>query len=97
MRPRAASATSPANEKGTMKGSVTQAGRVSVADQCRRLAEMLSCDAGGVMSIASGQRRVAWWAAPDSPPLPARLDDVLEGRTDGWVELLRFEKMNGEH
>ncbi len=68
-----------------MKGSVTQAGRVSVADQCRRLAEMLSCDAVGVMSIASGHRRVAWWTAPGSPPLPARLDDVLEDRADGWI------------
>jgi signal transduction histidine kinase len=57
----------------------------SVTDECRRLAELLRLDAVGVVTTAAGKRRVAWWAAPGSPSLPARLEDILEGREDGWI------------
>lgn len=60
-------------------------GRASVTDECRRLAELLHLDAVGVMSTASGRRKMAWWAVPGSPPLPSRLDDILQGRSDGWI------------
>jgi signal transduction histidine kinase len=57
----------------------------SVTDECRRLAELLRLDAVGVVTSAGGRRRVAWWAAPGSPPLPARLDDIVDGREQGWI------------
>jgi signal transduction histidine kinase len=57
----------------------------SVTDECRRLAELLRLDAVGVVTTAAGKRRVAWWAAPGGPSLPARLEDILEGREDGWI------------
>jgi signal transduction histidine kinase len=57
----------------------------SVADDCRRLAERLRLDAVGV-AVGEGQgRQVTWWAAPDGPPLPARLDDVLDGTDAAWL------------
>ena len=62
-----------------------QTGRASVTDECRRLAELLRLDAVGVVTTTAGRRRVAWWAAPGCPPLPARLEDVLEGRSEGWI------------
>ena len=59
--------------------------RPSVTDECRRLAELLKLDAVGVVTNTSGRRRVAWWAAPGSPALPSRLDDITEGRVQGWI------------
>ncbi|HEX9376465.1 MAG TPA: sensor histidine kinase [Actinomycetota bacterium] len=57
----------------------------SVIDECRRVAERLSLDAVGVVSGGIGERQVTWWAAPGGPPLPARLEDVLDGREAGWL------------
>jgi len=57
----------------------------SVADDCRRLAERLRLDAVGVAVGVGDARQVTWWAAPDGPPLPARLDDVLLGTDAGWL------------
>src|SRR5690348_9385711 len=57
----------------------------SVADDCRRLAERLRLDAVGVAVGAGQGRQVTWWAAPDGPPLPARLDDVLDGTDAAWL------------
>ena len=56
----------------------------SVADDCRRLAERLRLDAVGV-AIGEAGRQVTWWAAPDGPPLPSRLDDVLGGADPAWL------------
>ncbi|MBI4261735.1 MAG: hypothetical protein HY658_14360 [Actinobacteria bacterium] len=67
------------------ESSAMRTGRASITDECRRLAELLRLDAVGVVTATEGSRRVAWWAAPDCPPLPARLDDVLEGRSEGWI------------
>jgi signal transduction histidine kinase len=57
----------------------------SVTEQCRRLGELLHLDAVGVASETEGRPRVTWWAAPGAPALPARLDDVLDGRAPGWI------------
>jgi len=57
----------------------------SVIDECRRVAERLRLDAVGVVSGANGERQVTWWAAPGGPPLPSRLEDILDGREDGWI------------
>src|SRR5438067_2219915 len=61
---------------GTAASSVTQ--------ECRRLAELLRLDVVGVVSSARGERRVALWSDPGAPA-PADLDDVLEGRAEGWI------------
>jgi len=57
----------------------------SVTDDCRRLAERLRLDAVGVAVGVDDDRQVTWWAAPDGPPLPARLDDILDGTDAGWL------------
>ena len=57
----------------------------SIAEQCRRVGELLRLDAVGVAAEVGGRPRVAWWAAPGAPALPARLDDVLERRAPGWI------------
>src|SRR3954452_19582183 len=57
----------------------------SLADDCRRLAERLRLDAVGVAVGVEPERHVTWWAAPDGPPLPSRLDDVLGGDDSGWL------------
>ncbi|HEY7281839.1 MAG TPA: sensor histidine kinase [Actinomycetota bacterium] len=57
----------------------------SVADDCRRLGERLRLDAVGVAVGEGADRRVTWWAAPDGPPLPARLDDLLGGTDPRWL------------
>jgi signal transduction histidine kinase len=53
--------------------------------ECRRLAELLNLDAVGLMRTGASSRRIAWWTAPGSGPLPLHLDDVLEGRAQGWI------------
>ncbi len=78
-----ASATRP--DEDDVNGSAVRTGNAPVTDECRRLAELLNLDAVGVVSSASGRRRVAWWAAPGSPALPSRLDDILGGRVEGWI------------
>ena len=57
----------------------------SVADDCRRLAERLRLDAVGVVFGVGADRQVTWWAAPDGPPLPSRLDDVIGGGDSRWL------------
>src|SRR5215210_3948437 len=57
----------------------------TIVDECRRIGELLRLDAVGVMSRADGRRRVAWWAAPGSPALPPRLDDVISRKVEGWI------------
>jgi signal transduction histidine kinase len=52
--------------------------------ECRRIAELLHLDAVGI-ARGGDRRRIAWWARPGSPALPMNVDDVVEGRTDGWV------------
>ncbi len=73
------------NGKGRAGQAVARTEGSSVTQECRRLAELLHLDAVGVLSTASGRRRVAWWAAPGSAQLPPKLDDILDGRADGWI------------
>ena len=57
----------------------------SVTDECRRLAELLRLEAVGVATQISDGVRMSWWSAPGTPPLPARLDEVLAGDVAGWI------------
>jgi len=59
--------------------------RTDETGECRRLAEYLDLDAVGVMRTEAGRRRVSWWVAPGSGPLPLDIADALEGRAEGWV------------
>lgn len=59
--------------------------RADETAECRRLAEHLDLDAVGVMRTEAGSRRVSWWVAPGSGPLPLDIADALEGRAEGWV------------
>ncbi|MDP9341576.1 MAG: sensor histidine kinase [Actinomycetota bacterium] len=56
-----------------------------VAEECRRLAELLRLDVVGVATTSGGERKLALWTDPNGPPVPARVDDVLEGPVDGWI------------
>ncbi len=56
-----------------------------MTNECKRLARLLHLDGIGAVRNEHGRRRVAWWTAPGSAPLPMSLDDVLEGRVDGWI------------
>ncbi len=53
--------------------------------ECKRLAGLLHLDGIGAVRSEHGRRRATWWTAPGSAPLPMSLDDVLEGRVDGWI------------
>jgi signal transduction histidine kinase len=65
------------------------ASAASLRDECRRVGELLKLDAVGVAAAvgttSASTRRVTWWTALDSPPLPPRLEDILGGRIDGWL------------
>ncbi|MEW6059194.1 MAG: ATP-binding protein [Actinomycetota bacterium] len=61
--------------------------------ECRRLAELLHLDVVGVVRGEGGKRRIAWWAAPGSGPLPLDLDDVVEGRAEGWIACPRGDDL----
>ena len=63
------------------------------AAECRRLAELLNLDAVGLLRRGASTRRIAWWAAPGSGPLPLHLDDVLEGRAEGWIACPRGDDL----
>ncbi|HLB61862.1 MAG TPA: ATP-binding protein [Actinomycetota bacterium] len=63
----------------------TRAGTEAAGEGCRRVAERLRLSAVGVLATDEGRRRSAWWVSPGSGPVPARLEDVLEGRAEGWI------------
>jgi len=63
------------------------------AAECRRLAELLNLDAVGIMRSDASSRRIAWWATPGSGPHPLHLDDVLEGRAEGWIACPRGDDL----
>ena len=58
--------------------------RASGVEACRRVAERLGLDVVGV-AVNGAARRTTWWTAPDARPLPARVDEVLEGRVAGFI------------
>src|SRR5881396_730456 len=63
------------------------------AAECRRLAELLNLDTVGLLRRGASTRRIAWWAAPGSGPLPLHLDDVLEGPAEGWIACPRGDDL----
>lgn len=62
-----------------------QSASARVGEECRRVAELLRLTAVGVIGEEGGRRHAAWWVAPGTPPLPSRLDDVLQGLVEGWI------------
>ena len=69
----------------TLKTTTAATTAERMTSECKRLVELLHLDAVGAMRSEDGRRRVVWWTAPGSPPLPMSLDDILEGRADGWI------------
>jgi signal transduction histidine kinase len=57
----------------------------SVADECRRLGELLDLDAVGIAAVVDGERRVASWS--DAGPIEEtpELERVLAGSAEGWL------------
>jgi len=57
----------------------------SVADECRRLGELLDLDAVGIAAVVDGERRVASWS--DAGPIEEtpELNRVLAGSAEGWL------------
>jgi signal transduction histidine kinase len=55
------------------------------AAECRRLAEVLSLDAVGIVRHDGGRRRVSWWTSPGADFLPGDVSDILEGRALDWI------------
>jgi len=75
--------------------TVTLGSPTSDANECRRLAELLSLDAVGVVRAQGGRRRVAWWASPGTEVVP--LDRILEGTASGWLAFPRGEDLVFAH
>ena len=73
----------PADDEETVETTIERD-----SAECRRLAELLHLDAVGI-ARGGDRRRIAWWARPGSPASPMNLDDVIEGRVDGWVVTIR--------
>jgi signal transduction histidine kinase len=55
------------------------------AERCRRLAKSLALDAVGVLHRDDGGRTLTWWTAPEAPGLPLDVDQIVDGRADGWI------------
>jgi len=68
-----------------MRDLDTRAGTEAAAEGCRRAAERLRLSAVGVVTAGGGRERCAWWVSPGSGPVPALIDDVIEGRAEGWI------------
>ena len=71
--------------RDVVRGTAAARPSSSVTDECRRLAELLRLDAVGVATGISGRMRVSWWGTRDGAPLPARLDDIIQGKVAGWM------------
>lgn len=57
----------------------------AAVERFRRFGVSLGFDAVGAVVEHGGARKVTWWHAPDAPALPMRLDDVVDGRLEGWL------------
>jgi signal transduction histidine kinase len=55
----------------------------AVADECRRLAELLDLDAVGITAVIDGERRVSSWNVGGDPE--PEVDRILAGSGEGWV------------
>ena len=78
-----------------MNATTTLGSRVSDADECRRLAELLNLDAVGVVRAVDGRRRVSWWTSPGTQVAP--LERILEGTAAGWIAFPRDEDLVFAH
>ena len=57
----------------------------SIADECRRLADLLDLDAVGIAGIVEDERRVASWGHAGPVEDTPELERILAGRADGWI------------
>jgi signal transduction histidine kinase len=69
---------------GPSLGALPATPWASGVEACRRVAERLGLDVVGV-AVNGAARRTTWWTAPDARPLPARIDEVLEGRVADFI------------
>ena len=78
----------PATPAGTSgaeaDASVLDPARAGV-ERFRRFGVSLGFDAVGAVVEDGEGRKVTWWHASDAPALPIRIDDVVEGRLEGWL------------
>jgi signal transduction histidine kinase len=68
-----------------LKQPVVSAEPQSLSDACREIGRALALDVVGVLSYGPGGRRLTWWQGSGGPTRPQRVDDVLDGRVDGWI------------
>jgi signal transduction histidine kinase len=54
-------------------------------ERFRLLGRSLDLDVVGAVVPSEAGRQVTWWQAPGAPGLPSRIDDILEGRLQGWI------------
>ena len=59
-------------------------GGASALRDFERLAELLRLDAVGVATAGDAETRIVWWGAPGTA-FPERVDELLSGRTPGWM------------
>ncbi len=78
-----------------MEQTATLGERRVDAAECRRLADLLSLDAVGVVLVDRGRRRLACWTAPGVNVEP--LDRIRDGTGQGWVVLPRGQDIVFAH
>src|ERR671936_2384555 len=69
--------------RDVMDGASAQASPVN--GECRRLGERLGLDAVGIIQRSGSARRMEWWMAPGSAPLPDDPEDIVGRLVDGWI------------
>jgi signal transduction histidine kinase len=74
----------PSTSETEADAPVLDAGRVAV-ERFRRFGVAFGFDVVGAVVDAGVSRTVSWWHAPEAPALPIRIDDVTEGRLEGWL------------
>jgi hypothetical protein len=74
----------PSTSQTEADAPVLDAGQVAV-ERFRRFGVAFGFDVVGAVVDAGVSRTVSWWHAPDAPALPIRIDDVTEGRLEGWL------------
>jgi hypothetical protein len=75
----------PSSPTGTSGAEVVPDPARAAVERFRRFGVSLGFDAVGAVAEHGGARKVTWWHAPDAPALPMRLDDVVDGRLEGWL------------
>jgi signal transduction histidine kinase len=57
----------------------------AVADECRRLGELLDLDVVGIQASFGDGPRAASWSAPGSADMPGDLEALVAGVAPGWI------------